>query len=132
MEASKFVRSSSCKKGEPNLTVGDFWQWMSYKVTVCWDTARRWLQILGFFQRNHKKGVFFDGHERDDVIINRGMFLDKLLELDKRAVAPSLPLPELQPYQMAIKRVVHVFDCCCTPPTSTHREEHFLMTCTVH
>ena len=34
--------------------------------------------------RDHKKGVFFDGHERDDVVSYRGDFLDRMEELDAR------------------------------------------------
>jgi len=31
------------------------------------DTAHRWLHKLGFNQKRYGKGVYFDGHERDDV-----------------------------------------------------------------
>ena len=31
-------------------------------------TARRWLHCEGFRYISHKKGLFFDGHDRDDVI----------------------------------------------------------------
>ena len=110
-EARKFIRLNSCKKGEPNLTVDEFREWIksSYSITICWDTARKWLQLLGFSPRNHKKGVFFDGHERDDVTTSRSTlhFLDTLLQLDQRTITPNGSVPVLQPGQKAIKRVVH-------------------------
>ena len=31
-------------------------------------TARRWLKNLGLIHGRYKKGVYFDGHEREDVV----------------------------------------------------------------
>jgi hypothetical protein len=31
-------------------------------------TAWRWLHKEGFKYINHKKGLYFDGHDRDDVV----------------------------------------------------------------
>ena len=36
--------------------------------TISDSTARRWLNVLGFFNQQQKQGVYFDGHERDDVV----------------------------------------------------------------
>jgi hypothetical protein len=44
-------------------------------------TARRWLKQLGFNWRDIKKGVYFDGHEREDVIEYRNNFVNRLEEL---------------------------------------------------
>jgi len=38
-------------------------------------TARNWLKRLGYNWRDVKKGVFLDGHERDDVVEYRQRFL---------------------------------------------------------
>jgi len=38
-------------------------------------TMRRWLNSLGFSWRDVKKGVFLDGHEREDVVQYRKEFL---------------------------------------------------------
>ena len=38
-------------------------------------TARRWLHKLGFSWKDVKKGVFLDGHEREDVMEDRHKFL---------------------------------------------------------
>ncbi len=51
----------------PNLTVEMFCSWIDNKHELSKETARKWLHILGFKQLNHQKGVYFDGHERDDV-----------------------------------------------------------------
>jgi hypothetical protein len=36
--------------------------------TIRARTARRWLHRMGFEYKNVKKGVFIDGHEREDVV----------------------------------------------------------------
>jgi hypothetical protein len=41
-------------------------------------TARRWLNRLGFSWKDIRKGVFFDGHEREDVVEYRKVFLDTI------------------------------------------------------
>ena len=49
------------------------------------ETARLWLCSLGFSQKYHKKGVYFDGHERPDVVEYREQFVQQLHELDRRS-----------------------------------------------
>jgi hypothetical protein len=41
-------------------------------------TARRWFNQLGFSWRDIKKGVFFDGHERDGMVEYRKQFLESV------------------------------------------------------
>ena len=62
---------------------------------ICTDTARKWLQKLGFKKVNHTKGVYFDGHEREDVVSYRTEFLDKLEELDRRCIVYDGHVPRL-------------------------------------
>ncbi|KAH8792250.1 hypothetical protein DL96DRAFT_431245 [Flagelloscypha sp. PMI_526] len=38
------------------------------------STASRWLKALGFQMKRKQKGVYFDGHERDDVVASRKEF----------------------------------------------------------
>ena len=87
-EARKYVRDNANKKGEPNLTCDMFRDWVNnvYDCEICTVTARKWLQKLGFKQVNHTKGVYFNGHEREDVVSYRTEFLDKLEELDRRCI----------------------------------------------
>lgn len=44
-------------------------------------TARRWLNRLGYKWQDVKKGIFLDGHERDDVVEYRQKFLENMKEL---------------------------------------------------
>ena len=41
-------------------------------------TARKWLNKLGFKWREVKRGVFFDGHERKDVVADRVRFVEQM------------------------------------------------------
>jgi len=46
-------------------------------------TSYRWLRRLGFYTSESKKGVYIDGHEREDVVRYRqDVFLPKMKELD--------------------------------------------------
>ena len=44
-------------------------------------TAVRWLHHLGFKPVSHKKGVYIDGHEREDVVRHRKSLLKTLHDL---------------------------------------------------
>jgi hypothetical protein len=44
-------------------------------------TARTWLKRLGYNWQDVKKGVFLDGHERDDVVEYRQKFLEDMHRL---------------------------------------------------
>ena len=44
-------------------------------------TARRWLHRLGYRWQDVKKGVFFDGHERPDVVEYRQQFVAEMHRL---------------------------------------------------
>ena len=49
-------------------------------------TAQRWLKILGFRWRMEEKGMYTDGHEREDVVQYRQQkFLPRYHELNQRA-----------------------------------------------
>ena len=43
------------------------------------ETGRKWLHELGFEGLNKKKGVYIDGHEREDVVKHRRKFLCQLV-----------------------------------------------------
>jgi hypothetical protein len=45
-------------------------------------SARRWLNKLGYKWQEVKKGVFMDGHEREDVVTDRMKFLQKMQDLE--------------------------------------------------
>ena len=60
----------------------------------------------GFSQLHHQKGVYFDGHDREDVVEYRNEFLTKLAELDKTITCDG-PAPTLPEGDRPIIRVVH-------------------------
>jgi hypothetical protein len=71
----------------------------------------RWLSRLGFYKSEVKKGVYVDGHEREDVIAYRQeVFLPEMAKLDSytrqymkrddgtwQVIEPSLP-PGIKPH----------------------------------
>ena len=109
LDALSFVRSNACKKGEPNLTIADFTAWIerTYGQTVGREAARRWLINLGLGQLHHQKGVYFNGHDRRDVVEHRKEFLSKLAKLDKKTISCDGPPPQLPDGERPIIRVVH-------------------------
>ena len=70
-----------------------FYKWVSdsFSVEISCETARRWLHYLGFDMSNHQKGVFFDGHDRDDVVTYRKDLLEQLAKFDETTITPSTP-----------------------------------------
>ena len=109
LEARSFVREHAYKKGDPNLTVAAFREWIgtAYQTKVHEETARRWLAILGFSRVHHQKGVYFDGHDRDDVVQYRKDFLAKLERLDEKSVKFDNIVPQLEAEEKPLIRVVH-------------------------
>ncbi|POW01191.1 hypothetical protein PSHT_12661 [Puccinia striiformis] len=45
------------------------------------DTATQWMYKLGFRAQRHQKSIYFDGHEREDVVASRIKFLDDVARL---------------------------------------------------
>lgn len=86
-EASQWVRDNAFKKGEPNMTAGSFCEYVNstllpsqhlpphFPRTISLRTATRWLHRLGFKPISHKKGIYIDGHEREDVVKYRKEYL---------------------------------------------------------
>lgn len=52
---------------------------VSRKVSI--ERAWKWFHKQGFEALTPAKGMFFDGHEREDVIEYRGQFLRKMIEI---------------------------------------------------
>ncbi|KAF7332403.1 DDE family endonuclease [Mycena kentingensis (nom. inval.)] len=44
--------------------------------TICLTTATTWLRKLGYQVRRYAKGIYYDGHEREDVVKARNEFID--------------------------------------------------------
>ena len=109
LAARQYVRENSYKKGEPNLTIGKFSEWVetAYNMKIHHETARRWLHELGFSRVHHQKGVYFDGHDRSDVVADRMEFLEKMEELDKKSISFNDQIPELPNGEKPLIRVAH-------------------------
>lgn len=109
LAAREYVRKHACKKGEPNLTSTTFTEWVEseYNTSICEETARTWLLKLGFSRVYHQKGVYFDGHERDDVVVYRSEFVKQMEDLDKKSITCEGNTPSLQSGEKPLIRVVH-------------------------
>ncbi|CAI2182262.1 1432_t:CDS:2 [Funneliformis geosporum] len=53
------------------------------KKTIGIATAVRWLNVLGYSFQSQKQGIYYDGHERPDVIRYRQLFLDTMFSYEK-------------------------------------------------
>ena len=109
LSARSFIREHACRKGEPNMTSSMFADWIEsqYNTKVHNDTARRWLVQLGFTRVQHQKGVYFDGHDRDDVVLYRNKFLTTMEQLDKKSLTCDNTTPQLDEGEKPLIRVVH-------------------------
>ena len=79
-KAAQWVRSNASVKGKPNMTALKFCNWVNTNLLPHTDlppilpqsikerTAVKWLHELAFRSQKHKKGIYIDGHERQDVV----------------------------------------------------------------
>ena len=92
-KAAAWVREHAFQKGAPNMTAYAFCEWVNndllteshlppqYPRSISVSTAIRWLKHLGFRPRSHKKGVYIDGHKREDVVKHRDTYLKSMSDL---------------------------------------------------
>ena len=85
--AAEWVRVNTFKKGEPNMTALNFCEYINstllpsqhlpphFPRSISLRMAVHWLHRLGFKPVSHKKGIYIDGHEREDVVKYRGEYL---------------------------------------------------------
>ncbi|CAG8479888.1 21061_t:CDS:2 [Cetraspora pellucida] len=75
------------------LTISNFINYVSsimltfgitYKTTISRSTACKWLKLLGWKYQIHTKKMFFDSHEREDVVEYRNHFLQKMASLQSQ------------------------------------------------
>ncbi len=106
----------SCK-GKLNISAADFCEFVNstlfssrslppyfpHSISIC--TAIRWLDHLGFRPISHKKGVYIDGPEREDVVKYHGEYLNKLAELKSSHLQqPACCDEEIEPSWMTRAR----------------------------
>ena len=107
--ALKWIRENAVVKGKPNLTATMFCEWLNTELlplvadhhpeapkNVSTSTATRWLHKLGFSPSSTKKGVYIDGHERQDVIDYRKLYLKKMEILETTHAQPPQPSDEVR------------------------------------
>ena len=107
LKATEYVREHGYTKGVPNLTLADFILWVAeeWKVEICQETARCWLHKMGFSYRQFSKGIYFDGHERDDVVQDRKEYVAIMGLLEDRFLTQYPPPPSL----LALQPIIRVF-----------------------
>jgi hypothetical protein len=91
----------------------------------CERSARTWLNELGFLVSEQSKGMYIDGHERLDVQIYRGKFLDRMFN----SYFPRMPTydgekmeripPTLKPGEKELILINH--DECIWHSNDTHK-----------
>ena len=106
-QLKKYVLDNGYVKGRPNLTLQMVIDWVkeSEGVEICKSTASLWLHDLGFTYEQFSKGVYFDGHERDDVVESRKVYLDTLDSLRHRMWVSHSPRPD--PLCRPVIRIFH-------------------------
>ena len=109
LAARSFVRMHACQKGQPNLTGEIFADWVEaeYSQVVHETRACRWLHRLGFNRIHHQKGVYFDGHDREDVVVYREEFLRMMDDLDRKSLTCTGNVTIFSPGGKPLIRVAH-------------------------
>lgn len=54
---------------------------IDFRAGIRSRTARKWLNRLGYKWKEVQKGVFYDGHEREDIVEYRKKFLEEMKKL---------------------------------------------------
>lgn len=93
-------------KGKPNLTLQQLVTWLKqeHSIDICTSTASVWLHDMGFSHKQFSKGVYFDGHEREDVVEDRKTYLAAIASYGHRMWTSHSPAPN-----PACKPVIRVF-----------------------
>lgn len=121
--ARQWVREHSHVKGQPNMRIPDFCNWVNsdllpsvhlvpgFPRQISQSTARTWLEELGFQFLDYSKGTYVDGHERDDVVAYRKDYLAELRQLEAMYPPPpdpsDVPCPPPPPGQKRLVIIDH-------------------------
>lgn len=111
-QARQYVRQNAFRKGAPNMTARSFCAWVNNELLpnntlepgaprkISVEVSRRWLHEMGFKVKRITKGIYVDGHEREDVVEARDEFLKSMTALGflQRSNAPSTEMADLLPY----------------------------------
>ena len=99
-KALSWPHEHAYQKGKPNMTAATFATWVNVELlpkshlppgfprSITPRTARKWLHDLGFTPKQYKKGLYFDGHEREDVVEYCRVYLRKIEILQSSHLPP--------------------------------------------
>ena len=100
-EMKQYILDNGYRKGQPNLTLQNLFSWIkeTKDVDICMSTVSIWLHNLGFSYKQFIKGVYFDGHEREDVVESRKLYLELMESFRPRMWVSQSPCcsPECHP-----------------------------------
>ena len=95
-----WLRKHAYSKGDPAMTSARFACWVNedllpnshlppgFPRSITPRTASNWLHALGFSPMPYRKGIYVDGHEREDVVEYRKMYLRKIEILESTHLPP--------------------------------------------
>src|SRR6266498_1216446 len=66
-----------------NLVLFSQMEIVGKKGSISIQTARIWLKKIGLVPQSRKKGIYFDGHEREDVLEYHKTFLEEMKKLEQ-------------------------------------------------
>ena len=101
-KALAWLHERAYDKDQPSMTAATFANWVNsdllenshlppgFPRSITPRTARKWLHDLGFSPKLSKKGLYFDGHERGEVVEYRKMYLRKIEILQSTHLPPPI------------------------------------------
>lgn len=106
-QMKEYVLENGYVKGKPNLTLQQLVGWVKeqHGIEVCTSTMSLWLHDIGFHYKQFSKGVYFDGHEHQDVLEEREAYLAELASYSHRMWISHSPAPN--PSCNPVIRVFH-------------------------
>lgn len=125
-EARQYVRENGYVKGRPNLTLEKFASWVKeeWSTDICTSTASDWLHEMGFTNRQFSKGVYFDGHERPDVLEERKKYLATLEAYESRMLSSHCPAPD---HSCFSRRFYLLHQCWSDGTSQALKQKSFIM-----
>ena len=110
---------------DPPPSIDRFLQWVNTELLkeiieqdprrkpIGWTTAYNWLTYMGFEYNTHSKSIYYDGHERADVVIDRHEKLAMLKILEEVTVTfVGKDCEEVHACTLAM-HVYATIDACC-------------------
>ena len=77
------------------MTLLMFCKWVkeSQGIKICESTASAWLHKFGFGYKQFSKGLFFDGHDRQNIVEYRLTYCNLMAELEPCLLTSTRPTP---------------------------------------